>query len=37
LPMYFILWMKLPLLITVALIAIIVLVLKKTWWDKLEN
>lgn len=37
LPMYFILWMKLPLLITVALIAVIMLILKKTWWDKLEN
>ena len=37
LPMYFILWMKLPLLITIALIAGIMLILKKTWWDKLEN
>lgn len=37
LPMYFILWMKLPLLITVSLIVVIVLMLKKTWWDKLEN
>ncbi|WP_158798533.1 sodium:solute symporter family protein [Pedobacter sp. L105] len=37
LPMYIILWMKLPLLITVVLIAIIVFILRKTWWDKLEN
>jgi Na+/proline symporter len=37
LPMYLILWMKLPLLITIILIAIIVLILKKTWWNKLEN
>ncbi|RYE04929.1 MAG: sodium:solute symporter, partial [Sphingobacteriaceae bacterium] len=37
LPMYFILWMKLPLLITVVLIGVIMLILKKTWWDKLEN
>ncbi|TDO24249.1 sodium:solute symporter family protein [Pedobacter duraquae] len=37
LPMYFILWMKLPLLITVGLVAVIALILKKTWWDKLEN
>jgi len=37
LPMYFILWMKLPLLVTVSLIVVIVLILKKTWWDKLEN
>ncbi len=37
LPMYLILWMKLPLLITIALLAIIALILKKTWWNKLEN
>ena len=37
LPMYLILWMKLPLMITVGLVAIIALILKKTWWDKLEN
>ena len=37
LPMYLVLWMKLPLLITVIILAAIVLVLKKTWWNKLEN
>jgi hypothetical protein len=37
LPMYIILWMKLPLLITIILIVIIAIVLKRTWWDKLEN
>ncbi len=37
LPMYVILWMKLPLIVTVVLIAGIMLILKKTWWDKLEN
>lgn len=37
LPMYFILWMKLPLIITVILLAIIVLILKKTWWNRLED
>ncbi|HEX8355965.1 MAG TPA: sodium:solute symporter family protein, partial [Segetibacter sp.] len=37
LPMYFILWMKLPLLITVLLLAVIMYILKKTWWDKLED
>lgn len=37
LPMYIILWMKLPLLITAGMIAICVFILKKTWWDKLEN
>ena len=37
LPMYLVLWMKLPLLITVFILGIIILVLKKTWWDKLEE
>jgi uncharacterized membrane protein YeaQ/YmgE (transglycosylase-associated protein family) len=37
LPMYIVLWLKLPLLITVVILIIIVFILKKTWWDKLEN
>jgi solute:Na+ symporter, SSS family len=37
LPMYLILWMKLPLLITIVILGIIVVILKKTWWNKLEN
>jgi SSS family solute:Na+ symporter len=37
LPKYVVLWLKLPLLITVFILAVIVLILKKTWWDKLEN
>ncbi|MFL5745779.1 MAG: sodium:solute symporter family protein [Niastella sp.] len=37
LPMYVVLWLKLPLLITVAILVVIVLVLKRTWWEKLEN
>jgi len=37
LPMYLILWMKLPLLITILILAVIVVILKKTWWNKLEN
>ncbi|HEU5364016.1 MAG TPA: sodium:solute symporter family protein [Hanamia sp.] len=37
LPMYLILWMKLPLLITIIILGIVVLILKNTWWDKLEN
>jgi Na+/proline symporter len=37
LPMYLILWMKLPLLITIIILAIVVIILKKTWWNKLEN
>jgi Na+/proline symporter len=37
LPMYFVLWLKLPLLITLSILLLIVIILKKTWWDKLEN
>jgi solute:Na+ symporter, SSS family len=37
LPMYVVLWMKLPLLITIAILAIIIVILKKTWWNKLED
>ncbi len=37
LPMYFILWMKLPLLVTILLLAVIAFILKKTWWEKLED
>jgi solute:Na+ symporter, SSS family len=37
LPMYIVLWMKLPLLITIIILTVIVLILKRTWWDKLEN
>lgn len=37
LPMYVVLWLKLPLLVTVLLLTVIVLILKRTWWNKLEN
>jgi len=37
LPMYVILWLKVPLLITVTLLALIAVILKKTWWDKLDE
>ena len=37
LPMYVVLWMKLPLLVTVLILAVLIIVLKKTWWDKLED
>ena len=37
LPMFVVLWLKLPLLITVLMLAIIIFILKRTWWDKLEN
>jgi solute:Na+ symporter, SSS family len=37
LPLYVVLWMKLPLLITVLILAATAITLKKTWWNKLEN
>jgi Na+/proline symporter len=37
LPIYVVLWMKLPLFITVIILGIIALILKRTWWDKLED
>jgi len=37
LPMYLILGMKLPLIYTLCTIAVIGFILKRTWWDKLEN
>jgi hypothetical protein len=37
LPMYVVLWMKLPLLVTILILGIIVIILKKTWWNKLED
>jgi SSS family solute:Na+ symporter len=37
LPMYLVLWMKAPLLITVAILTVIIIILKKTWWARLEN
>ncbi|MDB5021576.1 MAG: sodium:solute symporter [Pedobacter sp.] len=37
LPMYFILSMHTPLWITLAVLAVIIAVLKRTWWDKLED
>lgn len=37
LPMYLVLWMKVPLLITIVILAVIIIILKRTWWDKLED
>ena len=37
LPMYVVLWMKIPLLITGLILALIILVLKRTWWDRLSE
>ncbi|MGF7039965.1 sodium:solute symporter family protein [Mucilaginibacter lappiensis] len=37
LPMYLILNQKLPLLVTIGLLAIIMMILKRTWWNKLKD
>jgi Na+/proline symporter len=37
LPMYLILGFRTPLMLTIAILAVITIVLKMTWWDKLEN
>ena len=37
LPMYIVLWTKMPLLVTVILLVVTGMILKKTWWNKLEN
>jgi len=37
LPMYLILSQKMPLLVTIGLLAVIVIILKKTWWNKLKD
>ncbi len=37
LPMYLILGYNMPLMVTLAILLVIVIILKKTWWNKLEN
>jgi solute:Na+ symporter, SSS family len=37
LPMYIVLWMKLPIFITLVILGIIIILLKKTWWNKLNE
>jgi Na+/proline symporter len=37
LPLYVVLWMKLPLMITILILAVTIVILKRTWWNKLEN
>src|SRR5689334_11567878 len=37
LPMYIVLSLKLPLLMTILILAVIIVILKRTWWNKLEN
>jgi solute:Na+ symporter, SSS family len=36
-PMYLVMWMKLPLLIVLLILAVIIIILKRTWWNKLED
>lgn len=37
LPMYFILKMQTPLWVTIGVIILVILILKRTWWNKLED
>jgi solute:Na+ symporter, SSS family len=37
LPMYIVLWLKLPLFITVIILFVIIMILKKTWWNRLNE
>ncbi len=37
LPMYLVLGMKLPLLVTAIILTIVIVILKQTWWSRLEN
>jgi SSS family solute:Na+ symporter len=37
LPMYLILMQKVPLLVTVVILGLIIVILKKTWWNKLKD
>jgi SSS family solute:Na+ symporter len=37
LPMYLVLGQHSPLLITIAILAVMMIILKKTWWNKLKE
>jgi Na+/proline symporter len=37
LPMYLVLHQQMPLLVTIGILAVIIIILKKTWWDKLKD
>jgi SSS family solute:Na+ symporter len=37
LPMYLVLRQKMPLLATVGILAVVIIILKKTWWNKLKD
>ncbi|WP_207532744.1 sodium:solute symporter family protein [Desertivirga arenae] len=37
LPMYLVLSMQLPLIVTILILVVVITILKRTWWDKLED
>ncbi len=37
LPMYLVLSMQLPLIVTILILVVVISILKRTWWDKLED
>jgi SSS family solute:Na+ symporter len=37
LPMYLVLWMKLPLIVTILILVVIAFILKLTWWNRLDD
>jgi hypothetical protein len=37
LPMYVVLWQGLPLVMTIGLLVVIIMILKRTWWDRLNE
>jgi len=37
LPMYLVLQQKMPLLVTIGILAIVIVILKKTWWNRLKE
>ncbi len=37
LPMYLVLQQKMPLLVTIGILAVVIIILKKTWWNKLKD
>ena len=37
LPMYLVLKQKMPLFVTIIILAVIISILKRTWWNKLKD
>lgn len=37
LPMYLVLWLKMPLLVTVLILVVVIILLKRTWWNRLNE